>query len=848
MELIERHTQLSELQVALRTAETGHGGMVLVTGESGAGKTALVRQFCTAQTHVARLLWGMCDEFITPRPLGPFRDIAAQLSNGTPSSLPVLDTVIGKLDGRAGTSIVVIEDAHWADDATLDALRFLGRRVARMRVLVVVTFRDDEMSADHPLRRALGVIPPDDIRRVTLPPLSRAGVAALAGRDDVTALFKLTDGNPFYVTEMLATPDIDVPHSVQDAVMSRVSRLSSAGRDFVETAAVMPGRAEKDVLIACAVDRIDEAVQMGVVHTERNVVTFSHELVRRAIEHGLPPARRRALNHRVLDVLAANGADPARLAHHAVESDDTVAIVEHAPVAARLAASLDAHREAASHYAQALRYPEELDDKQLANLLQEYAHECFVIGRHRDSADALLRAADRYRSLGDVDGLGGSLALLSDVQWYLGQGAEARASTSEAISVLSKRPPSANLARGYAQQAKLALVNQRPREAVDWGDRAIQLARDVGDIDVEIHALNTVGSAEWTLPPYDNRRLVESLELALTERRNKAAGRAYFNIVSSHLANLELDDATRRLEEGLAFCHSHDLVSIYDGFLVLRAIVHFERGRWSDAHAEAQASAATPGAAMTSALILLARYYCRTGDDRAPSALEAARECAERLGDTQDVLPVRLIDIESAWLRGDDIGHHARELFRMAELTGSRARLGETALWMRRAGLLDETPATALEPFALHVAGKWEAAAKAWAARGCAYAEADALADSTSPEALIRALEILFRLGAKPRAALVRQRLDELGVTHIPRGPRAAARANPAGLTPRQTEILGLLAKDLTYQQIAQRLHLSHKTVDHHASAVRTKLDASTRAEAVAAARELGILDVAQAS
>jgi hypothetical protein len=293
VDLVERHTQLAELDAALGDAGAGQGNVVLVTGEAGSGKTSLIRRFTTEAAGRSKILWGMCDELVTPRPLGPFRDIAGQLgvdpadSQGT----ALLDAMMATLGGGRYPTMVVVEDAHWADEATLDAIRFLGRRVGRLRAVLVVTFRDDEVPADHPLRMAVGAIPPADIRRIALPPLSRDGVAQLAGRDDIDELYRLTGGNPFYVTEVLAAPATNVPHTVQDAVVARVGRLSHNGRATAETAAVVPGRAERWLLDACgAADGIDEAIRLGVLDADDDIVCLSHELARRAVEHSLSPA------------------------------------------------------------------------------------------------------------------------------------------------------------------------------------------------------------------------------------------------------------------------------------------------------------------------------------------------------------------------------------------------------------------------------------------------------------------------------------------------------------------------------------------------------------------------------
>jgi DNA-binding CsgD family transcriptional regulator len=142
-----------------------------------------------------------------------------------------------------------------------------------------------------------------------------------------------------------------------------------------------------------------------------------------------------------------------------------------------------------------------------------------------------------------------------------------------------------------------------------------------------------------------------------------------------------------------------------------------------------------------------------------------------------------------------------------------------------------------VQPFVLEIQGNWRAAAAMWEELGCPYERARALAQGNS-EAQREALLIFEQLGARPMAERVRAQLRAAGVQTIPRGPRAATRQNPFGLTNRQVEILSLLAKNLTNAEIAARLHISPKTVDHHVSAVLAKLDVSTRDQAALLARQ----------
>jgi DNA-binding NarL/FixJ family response regulator len=146
----------------------------------------------------------------------------------------------------------------------------------------------------------------------------------------------------------------------------------------------------------------------------------------------------------------------------------------------------------------------------------------------------------------------------------------------------------------------------------------------------------------------------------------------------------------------------------------------------------------------------------------------------------------------------------------------------------------------------MQIAGRWRDAAAAWEGIGCPYERATALYDSDDEGDLLAALETLDELGAVPAAKLIRRKLQSLGIRRIPRGPRRATRANPAGLTPRQVEVLDLIVNGLTNAEIADELFVSPKTVDHHVSAILAKLDVGSRREAASVAHELGLVDEEQ--
>ena len=253
MELLEREQFFSELDAILDDVAAGNGRFVLVSGEAGIGKSSLVERFVEAHEKQARVLWGVCDALLTPRPLGPLHDIAHKTQGNLLTLLEeeaprasIFSAVLDELGNGRTPAIAVIEDVHWADEATIDLLKFLGRRINRINSLLIVTYRDDEVSADHPLRLALGDLPNRSIARLRLSPLSEAGVNILAERAGcrIEDLYAVTGGNPFFVTEALASKEPGVPVTVSDAVLSRAARLSPASREVLKLVSVVPGSRE----------------------------------------------------------------------------------------------------------------------------------------------------------------------------------------------------------------------------------------------------------------------------------------------------------------------------------------------------------------------------------------------------------------------------------------------------------------------------------------------------------------------------------------------------------------------------------------------------------------------------
>ena len=265
-------------------------------------------------------------------------------------------------------TIMLVEDIHWADEATLDLLKFLGRRIHQTPSLLVLTYRDDEIGIHHPLRQLLGDLGSSaSLLRIRVASLSKAAVLELA-RDkkvDAVELHRLTNGNPFFVTEVLAAEG-GIPETVRDAVLARAVHLSRSARATLEAAAVIGVRVEPWLLSSVAgadTGQIEECLAAGMLQAQGDHYAFRHELARQTILGSISPTRKAALHRLALTALEASSEtrlDLARLASHAEEARDASAVLQYAPPAAQQASAMGAHRQARDNYGAALQYAAQL--------------------------------------------------------------------------------------------------------------------------------------------------------------------------------------------------------------------------------------------------------------------------------------------------------------------------------------------------------------------------------------------------------------------------------------------------------------------------------------------------------
>ena len=870
--LLEREAPLDALLAAARRAAAGRGCMVLLEGEAGIGKTSLLREFTARVDSGCRVLWGWCEALFTPRPLGPLQDMAHLLDPRVGALLDqdaaperLFPALLKVLQDAEGTTVLVFEDVHWADNATLDLVRYLGRRVPLLRTVVVLSLRSDEIGADHPLPHALGDLPSGSVTRITLEPLSAGAVMALAeqtGRSSAD-LYRITEGNPFFVTELLASTDAEptrVPNSVRDAVWSRLARLTEDERHVLEVMSIVPGSVEPWLIPALlgaeAGIVVDRCVARGLLRRDENgSLAFRHELARQATLDRLPPTQQRALHAKVEAAIAERPAALAnallsRQVHHAAGADDGARVLELAPQAAAHAARLGAHREAASYLATALRYIDKAPPALAAQLHEDWSYEAgLTLLNYEAIIDARHRAIAIWRELGRIDKVGLNLRWLSRLHWRRGEAEQAEHFANEAVRELESLPPGHELAMAYSTRSQLQMLHYHFDQAIEWGTRAIALADQLGEVETRIHALNNVAtSLLFGDRPGGRPHMEESLALALEHGFHDHAARAYTNFAEYAVVFKDFALAERLLSEGIAFATRHDLDSAAQYLLGRQSQLRMEQGRFREAETIANGVMnleRLPLVMHLPALTVLGRVRVRLGDPSGPALLEQALREGTATGEPQRILPVRLAMVEAAWLAEDVRASHEQ----LAALAAMRIEdfnpwdIGELATWWRRCQMATALPMPKTRipsPRAAELRGDPAAAANEWSRLGLPYEAALALMQVRGAEAeaaLSQALAILEEIEGRAAAALARTLAQRTGIaSHLPkprRGPYAAARRHPAGLTQNEQQVLALIAQGMTNKEVARRLARSPRTVEHQFSAVLGKLNAANRMEVV---------------
>lgn len=874
--LYERDDTLARLAARVGALSRDGGGVVLLVGESGVGKTSLVQQL--RQRAGARTEWlaCSCEPLLAPPPLAPLIDLlpalppslaaAVQAARLTPEALAGFAS---RLLSGPGARVLVVDDAQWADGATLELLRHLGRRCRESPLLLLLVWRDEDAAALVAFEATLAGA---RIWREPLAPLSAAAVAQWATRRGRPArgLHALTQGNPYFVSQLLdAEPQHQdaharsLPSALRDAVMAQALPLAGAARDALELAALAPGGlalATMGAVLDAPEQAVAPGVAAGLLVNRHGRVGFRHELARQAVEAALPPPRAAALHQALFDTLACQGASVARLVHHAVRGGLGSAVARLAPQAAHEAAAGGAWREAAELFALARQHADASPAAEQAALAVAHAQACVPANRLDDALTAWTSALALHRALGDLAACARDERERARLHWMRGRSPQALPHAQAALDLLDRLPPAprerAETLATLADLHMLDLRADRAGELAAAAEQALSEAEAGGMRDDGLRAYVLCMRAGARLRRADDdtawQALRSSLALAQAAGDRERVLRACMGLATMGLVHHRRDHAVHALREGLAYCEAND-IDLYAARLKIRlAYGTLFQGGMAEAAAmlrELRAESRLPPLEDEQSWHALMLVGLRAGDSATTPYWRALIAGSQRMSVDPWHAPQDLSCIEAAWLFGDADG--ARRVLTERALPAALAsgegwRIGALRVWALRLGLAEaaavpfESDSPPCEPLRLELAGATADAADAWAGLGCHGEELLTLlhALDDEPALLERARELAEDGGALALASHARARLRALGRDparrRVTRGLASVlGLETPAadGLSRREREVLDGIERGQSNHAIAEALGLSERTVQGHVVRLLAKLGASRRSE-----------------
>ena len=864
MELVERAGFLTILQSHFNDVAKGEGHAVFVSGEAGIGKTSLVRAFCKELTDECNIYQGTCDALFTPRPLAPLYDILLQMHEDVPA-------ISGQIEDRAafftqffhdlknmrGITMLIIEDIHWADEATLDFIKFLARRITQLRCVFILTYRDNEIHSRHPLRNVLGQLQSGSFTRIQLPPFSRDAVDRLAQEKGYNGedVYSISGGNPFYVNEILAGYSAGIPDNIKDSILSVYNRLDEKTKHIWQVLSVMPTAFDLrslEKLEPNFIEAIESCLETKILIVDKGLIFFKHELYRRTVESSLSPLLRVALHKKILGLLLESFEENRKIEqiiHHAKNANEYDLVVRYAPVAARQAASVGSHIEATKLYLSAIEYYQGNDEDLLIQFYEAYAYECYLTNQIREAIIYSGKALNIWKKKNHTEKIGNCMRFLSRLWWFDGNRKQAESFAGQAIQALDSLPTSRAKAMAYSNMSQLKMLSDQVEDCMFWGEKAISMAKELNDDEILCHALNNVGDVQIRI--FSTRKqgielLQESLNIALKNSYHEHAARAYTNLGHNGMLIKDYDLAKKAFDEGIQYCEERNLDSWTMYMLASLARVHFETGSWNDALKIAEdllKGDYLPPPEKIFALVVVGSIRTRRGEADAYPLLNEAKSKAMQTMELQRIVPALSALLEYEWIKGTRCIEEEviNNTIGMMNQMGNLYENSEFAFWLKKARNQELPLQEVYEGYKLDNLKNVHQAVTNWQNAGCPYEEGLALFEGDEDDKR-KAISIIHKLGALAVYEKLKFEMRSSGIKSIPRGLRKSTQENPALLTDRELEVLQLLNEGMQNKEIAARLFISAKTVDHHISAILFKLDVNSRTKAVQEAIRLAIL------
>ena len=835
MDLLERDHELSVLDDAIASVVAGGGGgVVVVCGEAGIGKTKLIRAFLAATDR--RSLVGRCDELSVPVPLGPFLDYAQDAEEPLATDISAACRQIASLLASQPT-VAVIEDLHWAGDATIDVLGYLARRIADLPVLLVVSTRAAD---DLGLARAVEGLSPDRLATIELPPLTRAGIEAMVEGTghDAAEIHAESGGNPFLASELLAWERDSVPPRVALSSVARLSQVSSSARELARVLAVMPAGATWEMLVTLdpgAEARVAELERIHLLEADQRRVQYRHQLIRRGVEEAMAGAERRLCHRRVVDQLLKHDAEPAVIAHHAFEAGDWETLIEYASMSATSSVASGNYVDAVAQLERAAEHRSLLSIERQAGFAELFARALLPTGRESAGLGEALHAASLFESVGDLSGQARALTLASIPAYTQGDPDESLRLQRRALSIADGARDRDQTLATHASLAQTLALRSDWHQARIESERAV-LEAEHGSISSRSMVLAIRSDIRRVLGDEAGGRTDwrAAFDLASADGDTNRLLTLHLNRVALSLGTLQIVELERELDEASSFMRNVDAPRSHRSLAGLEAAADLMAGRWDRVVDTVAPGGAIPvptptGTGPTLAAGLVA---ARRGTQVGVDAIVAAYDAAWPMRDIQRLGPIGAALAEMTWLGRLEDHAAVSSITELAHASGHQRHAGEMSLWCQRLGLDGPSPPPAApEPLRLMFEGEWKRAVDWWDHHGCPYEALLAMAFAGDVDAMRNAAEVALGLGAELVADRIRRSLRDLGVS-VGRGRSRAAIGHPLGLTRRQAEVLELVSQGLTNRAIADRMFITPKTVDHHIQAIYRTLGVNDRVAA----------------
>ncbi|HEU5168715.1 MAG TPA: LuxR C-terminal-related transcriptional regulator [Chitinophagaceae bacterium] len=860
MELVERDNFLSMMHETFDEVITGEGHCILISGEAGIGKTSLVRFFFNEKKEDCQIYFGACDALFTPRPLSPVYDIALQIKDktwDTDDRSMLFTGIFRELEIQKKASLIIVEDIHWADEATFDFLKFFIRRITQLHCLLLITYRDSEIHSSHPLRTVLGQLPPDFFTRLQLSPLSRGAVETMAAAKGYKGedVYSISGGNPFYVNEILASYSTGIPDNIKDSILSVYNRQNEKTKQVWQILSVIPSGLEVKYLEKLEPyysEAIENSIDTKILIMKEGLISFKHELYRRTIETSLSPLIRRDINKRMLDILVENSdqsREMERIIHHAKNASENEIVVKYAPLAAKEASSVGAHLEAAKLYLTAIEYYREKDKNTLIDFYKAYAYECYLTNQLKDGIIHIGKAISFLELKNDIVSMSTCLHLLSWLWWFDGNGKKAEDAARKNIKLLANQPLSGATAMAFAHLGRLKMLSDETEECLHWSEKAMAMAKELANEEIICYTLNSIGTMYAKNIPTRKKGLEllqQSMDIAVKINHEEYIGHAYANLSANAVRMKDYVNAQKILDAATQFLEERDIDLGTKYLLAYETRLALETGNWAKANSIVSNfinNDDLPPIGKIGVLIVAGTIKMRRGEANALALLLEALDKALNTGEPQRLAPALTAMLEYEWIAGRRVIENPvlDNVINMIKQRGNIYENSAFAFWLFKArkqklllnefyeGYLIESMAMALKASAL------------WKQLGCPYEQALTLfeGDDDNKKA---AIAIIQKLGADPIYEKMRLEMKSSGIKSIPRGIRKSTKSNPANLTEREVGVIQLLKDGLQNKEIAAKLFISPKTVDHHISSIFLKLDVNSRTKAVQEASRLEIV------